>query len=538
MKIFLSFFTIICAAVSICRAQTPPITPAWAFKHIVWEDSVNTTDGAIDIVNGYKQRGIPVGAVIIDSPWSTSYNDFDWDNARYNDPTTMINHFKDQNVKVILWLTGNINLLGRDTPRQKGDTYDFAVEKNYGVNNSTPYKWWKGTGIHIDFTNPEAKEWWYSQLDKVFIDGVYGWKVDQGEVYLDSLVSTSKGTMSQELFRRYYYDAMYDYAVSRRDGGLTISRPYSHQGGYEADVEKMNMGWCGDFAGDWKGLKLQIDNIYTSARRGYGAVGCEVAGFFGKRSNRKQFVRYAQFGCMTATMINGGENGAFSNHLPWYHGDDVTDIYKYVVTLHDELAPYMFSCVVDAHLHGGSLIKNTSSEWESHQVGDYIFTKALTSDDDTAEYVLPHNGEWIDFWTGETFPSGTKIEKEFSLAEFPLYMRKGAILPISINGDYSVLGDKSMSGKRGFLIYPGGTTSHVFHLPDGEGIDYTDCLVRFDENNGTIYCDRPDMEKVFVIKGYGKGVNDVKGASSWRYDNDTSTLYIVHDKVSDTMVIN
>lgn len=26
-----------------------------------------------------------------------------------------------------------------------------------------------------------------------------------------------------------------------------------------------------------------------------------------KRSNKEQFVRYAQFGCMTACMINGGE---------------------------------------------------------------------------------------------------------------------------------------------------------------------------------------------------------------------------------------
>lgn len=119
----------------------------------------------------------------------------------------------------------------------------------------------------------------------------------------------------------------------------------------------MNMGWCGDFSGDWKGLKLQIQNIYQSAKRGYGSPGCEVAGFFMKRSNKEQFVRYAQFGCMTACMINGGENGAFSNHLPWWHGTDVEEIYRYCVVLHDELIPYLFSTVVDAHLHGGSLIK-------------------------------------------------------------------------------------------------------------------------------------------------------------------------------------
>ena len=51
------------------KAQNPPITPAWAFEHIAWEDSINTTEGAKALVEGYLQREIPVGAVIIDSPW-------------------------------------------------------------------------------------------------------------------------------------------------------------------------------------------------------------------------------------------------------------------------------------------------------------------------------------------------------------------------------------------------------------------------------------------------------------------------------------
>ena len=38
------------------------------------------------------------------------------------------------------------------------------------------------------------------------------------------------------------------------------------------------------------------------------------------------------------------------------------DIYRYCVVLHNELIPYLFSTVVDAHLYGGSLIKNASYE--------------------------------------------------------------------------------------------------------------------------------------------------------------------------------
>ena len=152
-------------------AQNPPITPAWAFEHIAWEDSINTEEGAKALVDGYLQRDIPVGAVIIDSPWSTTYNDFNWDTQRYSDPKRMIDYFKSKDVKVLLWLTGVVNITCKDTRFQKSDTYDEVVSKGYGINQSKPHAWWKGEGVHIDFTNEEAIAWWYKQLDKVFIDG-------------------------------------------------------------------------------------------------------------------------------------------------------------------------------------------------------------------------------------------------------------------------------------------------------------------------------------------------------------------------------
>ncbi len=507
-------------------ADNPPITPAWAFEHIAWEDSINTAEGAKALVDGYLERNIPVGAVMIDSPWSTTYNDFNWDTERYADPEGMINYFKGKDVKVILWLTGAVNIKCKDTRFQKSDTYDEVVAKGYGINNSQPHTWWKGEGVHIDFTNKEAVEWWYKQLDKVFVDGVYGWKVDQGEVWFGDVLETSKGTMSNELFRSYYYDAMYDYTVKKNPQGIAISRPYSHQGGYEASVGKMNMGWCGDFSGKWRGLKQQIDNIYRSAKRGYGAPGCEVAGFYMGRSTKVEFVRYAQFGCMTACMINGGENGAFSNHLPWWHGKDVEDIYRYCVVLHNELIPYLFSTVVDAHLRGGSLIKNASYEEESHQVGDYLFTKAITSADNHVSFHLPADGEWIDFHSGKRYASGALIEDEYPLDRFPLFVKAGAILPLQVESEVTGLGDASMKGRKVVMIYPNGHTSRLLHLPCGDGIEYDDCLVSYDEQKKSLQVKGAVSQKyTFVIKDISK-VKKVKNADSWSYDADKKELHV------------
>lgn len=533
-----TFFFLFCLT-TICYAQHPPITPAWAFRHIAWEDSINTSYGAVSLVNEYLKRGIPVGGVIIDSPWSDGYNDFNWDRERYPDYENMIRYFKEKDVKVILWLTGATNFKSKDTRIQKAANYDYAVSKNYGINNSRPGKWWKGEGIHIDFTNRKAKKWWFSQLDKVFVDGVYGWKVDQGEVWFGDTLMTSKGLMINEEFRPYYYDAMYDYTISRNKAGINLSRPYSHQGGFEASVGKMNLGWCGDFSGDWKGLKLQIDNIYRSAEKGYGAPGCEVAGFFQQKSNREQFVRYAQFGCMTASMINGGENGAFSNHLPWWHGQDVEDIYRFCVVLHDQLIPYLFSTVVDAHLHGGSLLKNVSYEEESHQVGEYIFTKAITSSNNTVSYSLPETGDWIDFWTGETYKGGSTVTKKYPLQQFPLFFKTGSIIPMKIDNETTGIGDRSMNGKEIILIHSlKGIISYTYHSPRNEGIEYDDIHISYDGTARKLQVNsKKKKEYVFILRNMD-AVTNVSGAESWFYNRDSRELQISVTSKKTAIIIN
>lgn len=522
-KIFISAFATVLVADA--YADNPPITPAWAFRHVVWEDSLNTTNGAVGIVDGYLEHDIPVGSVIIDSPWSTSYNDFNWDLERYPNPEKMIGYFKEKNVKVLLWLAGAVNHKCKDTALDKGDTYDEAVAKNYGINQSRPGTWWKGEGIHIDFTNPEAKEWWYSQLDKVFIDGVYGWKVDQGEYWFGDTVETSIGKMSNAEFRPYYYDAMYDYTVKNNPAGLIIARPYSHQGGFTASIGKLNMGWCGDFSGDWKGLKQQIDNIYNSAVRGYGSIACEVGGFYQERSTKTQLIRYAQFGCMTATMINGGENGAFSNHLPWYHDGETEDIYRKCVILHEELVPYLFSSSVDVSRHGGSLLKDVNLEEESHRLGASLFTKAITNDGGHVEYRLPADGEWIDYWSGEKFRGGTLIKRNYSIDQFPLFVKCGSVIPIEVAKNSFWCADKpEYSGARTFIIYPADKMSGRLHLPKGEGIDYDDYTMAFDSKAGklTIRCPKSEIVNV-VVKGL-QNVKEVSNVKSWSINPSNGDL--------------
>jgi alpha-glucosidase (family GH31 glycosyl hydrolase) len=376
--------------------------------------------------------------------------------------------------------------------------------------------------MHLDFTNNEAVKWWNKRLDKVFIDGVYGWKVDQGEAAFGDTVITSIGKIPQKEFRKYYYNSMFDYAVSKnKNEGMIIARPYSHQtnlDGFAASIEKMSVGWCGDFSGDWSGIKMQINDIYKSADAGYGAIACEIGGFQSKHSTKAQLIRYTQLGSMVATMVNGGSNGAFTNHLPWYHDKETSDIYRYYVNLHYELRNYIFSSLVDAHLHGGSLIKDVSFKEESHKLGNSIFFKAITSDTNMVSFTLPKDGEWIDFWTNEKYAGAAKITKEYALDKAPIFIKMGAIIPLEIDNKVTGLGDKSFAGKIVILLYPKGKSTYLYHKPLGDGIEYSDIEIAYEAGKISVKAEEKNSY-VFLIK-------DQNGVETFEKDGKSFDLVL------------
>jgi hypothetical protein len=67
--------------------KEPPVqrfgfTPRWAYQPWISKD-ISTGPDTYDFVGGFESRGIPVGVVVLDSPWETNYNTFIPDEDRY-----------------------------------------------------------------------------------------------------------------------------------------------------------------------------------------------------------------------------------------------------------------------------------------------------------------------------------------------------------------------------------------------------------------------------------------------------------------------
>jgi len=513
-------------------SSTPPVCPRWALEPWIWEDNGNDRASVFSIVDGYLDRDIPTGVVMIDSPWEPAYNDMVWDEIHYPDPRDMIDQLKAKGLRIVVWITGIMNDTSKDSPVDKSIHYDDVVANHYGVNNDTPFTWWKGHGIHIDFTRQDAADWFGDLMAGMMDMGVDGWKVDQSaEVIPGDTVNTSIGVIPKQQFKAAYYAALHDQALKHNPEALILARPYSWQGGYACGVSKCTLGWCGDFKGDFDGLRLQMDNLYRSAQTGYGALAVEVGGYHRVNPTKNSLIRYAQFGALMPGMENGGVNGGLSAHLPWHWDEETVDIYRYYAVLHSELAPYIFSCSVESHLTGKPVVRDSDIAAACHRLGPAIFAAPVVTDGTSVEksVTLPASGHWIDYWDEDSLLApGAKFTVQVPLDRIPVYLRAGAIIPMHVTRDLTGHGDATSANRETVIVYPYGRSSFLYHRPSGSGVAYDDVRIKMDEKSGSLSVSgSSSLPWRLRVKSFS-APSSVEGADAWSYDEDAK--WVVIDK--------
>ena len=252
-----------------------------AFEPWISKD-ISSTDDTISFVAGFETREIPVGVVVLDSPWETDYNTFVPNPDRYHDFETLVSDLRDKDIRVVLWVTQMVNEASFDA-EPGGDTYDgpslqfeVAEARSYFVNEGQTYFWWKGVGAGLDFFDEEAVAWWHELQDPLLEMGISGWKLDFGESYIQTTtISTDAGVMSHQAYSEEYYRDFFAYGVNKRGAEefVTMVRPYDKsyhfEGRFFARPEHAPVTWVGDNRRDWVGLIDALDHMFRSADAGY-----------------------------------------------------------------------------------------------------------------------------------------------------------------------------------------------------------------------------------------------------------------------------
>jgi alpha-glucosidase (family GH31 glycosyl hydrolase) len=486
---------------------TPAIhTPRWGFRPWISKD-ISDTDDSYSYVGGFIDRKIPVGVLVLDSPWEVDYNTYEPNPVRYHDFDKLVSDMKAKDVRMVLWTTPMLNLMsydaepGGDLYVDQSPQYTEAKQKGYFVDDGALYDWWKGTGGGIDFYNDDARSFWHTLQDRVLRAGISGWKLDFGEEYLTSdPVKTKTGTIPHQQYSEEYYRDYWAYGVQERgpEDFLTMVRAYDVS--YEwaprfySKKETAPVVWVGDNRRDWIGMADALDETFRSAQAGYVVIGSDLGGYLNVDDHdlsgpaipfdAEVFLRWIALSGIGPFM----QLHSRANFEPWTipdRPDESVASYTYWASLHDALVGYYYSLAEEAYAGRRGSITTPIGD-QASWAGDYRFTVGdaflvapLLDGSGARDVVLPSGSRWYDWWD-DSMPAmdgGTTVHRDYKAEskKIPLFLKEGSIVPLdgwpAGSGVDATLGAAiglpASGGALEVLVTPGANASFSLHEADG-----------------------------------------------------------------------
>lgn len=520
----------------------PPITPPWALECWLWEDDHNTAAYTLELLDGYVAHDFPVRTILIDSPWSTRYNDFCVDEKRYPNPSEFFATLDKRGYRVVLWMTCMVNRESDDTAIVDSSDWFEQARSNGYLAGEEICSWWKGKGGFIDYTNPAAMKWWRGLQQQVFDWGVDGWKLDGAETYFFTRIGpvpvpyrkTHEGLMTTRGYADHYYRDEYRHGLTRNPEFVTLARsldspvPYAHPEGF-APIDASPVNWVGDNRHVWddknRGLERALWCILESAKMGYNVIGSDVAGYHGSMDiPANLYIRWAQFSAFCGLFLNGGHG----ERALWKRSQPELEIVRKFAWLHTELVPYMYSHVVMCHEGGDPLMRPFGDDYH-YRLGNDLLVAPIHEDKLARTVTLPE-GRWR-YWfdDAEGIDGPATITRDFPLDEYPVYVRDGAIIPLNVSRDYTGFGARDSEGFLTLAIYPNGKNAFTVHHPDGSGSTTISVAAANDIEITLDGVKKPHILRVLLEREPREITLDgqtLEKNAAWRYDPAAQRLWI------------
>ncbi|XP_016361266.1 uncharacterized family 31 glucosidase KIAA1161-like [Sinocyclocheilus anshuiensis] len=315
--------------------------PMWSTKALEEVNEERILKYASDI----QKNGFNCSHLELYDRYTSGYGEFELDPIKFPNASAMFQKLRDDGFQVTLWTHPFVNY----------NSVNFGVGVEQGLFVRVPgsqlpalVRWWNGIAGILDFTNPEARDWYALNLCTLKNKyGVVSFKFDAGETsYLPQQFSTFVPLQDPSTFTRRYTE---------------MALPFNDRAELRSGYQSQNISCFfriidrDSLWGYTLGLKSIIPTVLTISILGYQFILPDIIGGSTTSNltglpDRELYIRWLELSAFMPAM-------QFSLP-PWHYDDEVVNIAKKFTALHESLvAPRVLELAGEVLYTGDPIIR-------------------------------------------------------------------------------------------------------------------------------------------------------------------------------------
>lgn len=497
-----------------------PMFPRTAFGFWQCRERYSSQEELLENARELRERKLPFDNIVQDwFYWPKGTKGPEWDRERYPDPEAMTSELSDMNVNLMVSVWPQVN----NTPLL--DKYGLEGRK-IGKDN------------YLDIYDPEVQKLYYRMLsDSMFHFGVSSIWLDGTEPegatpdsFMTSVGEFGRVTNAYSLLvTKAMYEGKREEYPNERSFNLTRSA-------FAGQQRNSVTSWSGDIAGTWEQFAEQIPAALNFTMAGVPYWTHDIGGFFRDKNSinpvyddqytnpeyKELLTRWFQFGAFNPIFRI---HGYVSKTEVWRYGQEFEDMARDYLEWRYKLLPYIYTESWKVTNEGKLLMaplayqypedKNTWGIKDQFLFGESMIVSPVTTYKAREREIYLPEGNWYNFWTNEKVEGGKHLTVSAPLDTIPVYVKEGAIIPLSARLQYSsqVLDEPTV-----LRVYPGKNSTYSLYIDDYKSYDYEKgnyCTINLsydmDKNTFTIskgvgtYFDNELKEIEFLVSLAGTG---------------------------------
>ncbi|TQS46286.1 glycoside hydrolase family 31 protein [Cryptosporangium phraense] len=423
----------------------PGPLPDWAFGVWMSRSSYFTAAEMVAVADDLRAADCPVDVMHVDEWLAESVlDDAAWSSApnRTRFPSGWTSELASRGVRTSVWINPYL---------AKGSALaDEATAKGYLIR--TPDGEPAGAAdnpdtLPVDFTDPEAREWWQGRLAEVLgAEGVSALLSDFGEeVPPDAVFDDGRrGRDRHNSYGLIYAETVWE--VGRRvrpDDFAPIFRAGT------AGSQRTPAHWAGDMPSTWAGLVSSLRACLSMSLSGFAVVSHDSGGYWTPSSYDRAlelrktmtpdaveadvepelYARWAQWGALSPIMRFHG----VGRREPTAYPEPARSVAVAACRLRKALQPYLVSVAASASADGSPMMRPMVLAYPGDRagrdaelqylLGPDLLVAPLLEPGGTREVWFPP-GEWVPVWGASAGSGWATIRCEID--QFPVYARAGS----------------------------------------------------------------------------------------------------------------